>query len=750
MASQIVLMRELLVVFYGSEISMSFILASWLLWGAFGSALLGRRVAGDKPQLYLFLLSQFALGILLPISILAIRWLKELLGFGPGEMIGFLPMAVSSLIILAPSCILLGLMFFLGCRLYEPFSQDSAGRITRVYIYEAIGSLIGGLLTSFLFIRLLLPFEIIGILSLANIVNAVFLLIASRQVKAKPLPTAIFMLTLVILIVVWFSGGWRRLEQYSLKKQWRGYKLAAARNSIYGNIVISQSSGQLSFFNDGLHLYTVPDKLASEQAVHFALLEHPQPKSLLVVGGGIGGLIEEALKHPLEKVDYVELDPLIINLAKVYLDRQAYLPLEDPRVSIKNLDGRFFIKATTHRYDCIIVHLGDPFTAQLNRYYTLEFFQEARRILNEGGILSFALTGSENYLSPEQKDFLGSIYFSLRGSFSYIKLIPGDTVYFLASDKTGALTYDYKILMQRAKERNLDLKYVREYYLFTNLSQERVAYLENALGLNNKAKINYDFRPVSYYYAIVFWSTYFRDSLLTRALSFFAGRRSFRFILWTGVAIFCFWLFKRKKIEPRKVVLAALLTTGFSEMALQVTILISFQIIYGYLFYKLGMIFTCFMVGLVLGGCWIVAMMPRLKNAMRTFIGTQLALGLYALILPLVFWWLAGAREAKIIWLGANIIFVLLPISAGFIGGIQFYLANRVYLSKREDAAAVGGLIYGLDLSGSCLGALLSGIFFIPILGIPKTCLVLAVLNLSVSSWLLWQQNYQKKLTDLQ
>jgi spermidine synthase len=734
-------MREFLVVFYGSEISMGFILASWLIWGAFGSGFLGRAVARIKSKIYFFSCCQFALGVLFPLSIFAIRWLKQILGFWPGEMIGFLPMALSSLTILAPSCILLGFMFSLGCRLYEPFSSDPAARITKVYIYEAIGSLIGGLLTSFLFIRLLLPFEIIAILSSVNIFFALVLLMISRQAKDKPLPLTVLMLTLVILVFIWFSGGWLKLDRYSLKKQWKGYELVASKNSIYGNIVISRNNGQLSFFNDGLHLYSVPDRLTAEQAVHFALLEHPQPKNVLIVGGGIGGLLEEALKHPLEKVDYVELDPLIINLAELYLSKQAYKPLEDPRIWIKNLDGRFFIKTTDLRYDCIIVHLGDPFTAQLNRYYTVEFFQEAKRVLNDGGVLSFALTGSENYLSQEQKDFLGSIYFSLKSSFLDIKVIPGDTVYFLASDKKGALTYDYRILMQRAKERGLDLEYVREYYLFSNLSQERIAYLENALGLNKKARINSDFRPISYYYAIVFWSTYFPEAFLTKALSFLAQQKFLQFILALGAVIFCLWFLARgKRGEPKKAALMALLTTGFSEMVMQVIILISFQIIYGYLFYKLGIILTCFMLGLVLGSRWIIATMPRLKSAMQTFIYTQLGLGVYILILPLVFFWLAGVRQVTIIWLGANIIFVLLPIFAGFIGGIQFYLANKIYLGERKDVASVSGLIYGVDLCGSCLGALLSGIFFIPLLGIPDTCLTLAALNLLVLTCLILQR----------
>lgn len=736
MAAQIVLMRELLVVFHGNEISMGFILAGWLIWGSFGSGLLGRFATKVKSKTYAFSLCEFALAVLLPLSILAIRSLKDILNFGPGEMIGFLPMALSSLIILAPTCSLLGLMFSLACRLYERPLKSPATKIGTVYILEAIGSLIGGLLISFLFIRLFQPFEIMGILSLINIIAALVLLASSQEARNKPLSTAIFILSLIAIIFVWFLGGWLGLEQYSLKKQWRGYELLTAKNSIYGNIVVTKSSGQISFFNNGLHLYTIPDRLNAEQAVHFALLEHPYPQEVLIVGAGIGGLVEEALKHPLKSVDYVELDPLIINLAKAYLDKSAYSPTEDPRVLIKNLDGRFFIKTANRQYDCVIVHLGDPFTAQLNRFYTIEFFQEVKRVLKEGGVLSFALTSSENYLSPEQKDFLGSIYLSLKSSFGDVKVIPGDTAYFLASDKTGTLTYDYKVLMQRVQDRGLDLKYVREYYLFSNLSRERIAYLENSLGLNKRAKVNSDFRPISYYYGVVLWSTYFRNSFLTKVLVTVTGERIWKIILVLGVAVLLFYLFRRKTVQPRKVVLLAVAATGFTEIALQVTILLSFQIIYGYLFYKLGIILTCFMLGLALGGWWMITIMPGLKKDIQVFIYMQLGLGIYALTLPLVFWWLAGARQMNNIWIGANIVFILLPIIAGFIGGMQFPLANKIYLEKKENIGQAGGLVYGVDLLGSCLGALSSGIFFIPLLGIPVTCSVLAAINFMVWSCL--------------
>lgn len=435
--TQIVLMREFLIVFYGNEISIGFIFTSWFIGGMLGSWLLGRISDKIKPKVTIFTLCQFCLSILLPLSIFLVRSIKPTLNLRPGEIMPLLPMFLSNFIILVPLCMLLGFMFAQSVRIYYSESKTAATKIGRVYVLETIGSLAGGLSVSFILVRLLSSLEIMVILSLLNLVAAIILVALSRERKARPILLAVFSSTLMILVFLWLSHGLNSLQQLSLRVQWKGYELLDSRNSLYGNITVTKSQSQRSFFYDGLHLYTIPDPLTAEESTHFALLEHPKPERVLLVGGGAGGLIDEILKHPIKKVDYVELDPMIIEMAYKYLPGKESDFLRDPRVAIKNLDGRLFIKSTDNIYDCVIMHLGDPYTAQLNRYYTVEFFQEVKKVLREGGIFSFALSSSESYMSGELKDFLRSINASLKKVFLDVKIIPGDTAYFLVCDKKG-------------------------------------------------------------------------------------------------------------------------------------------------------------------------------------------------------------------------------------------------------------------------------------------------------------------------
>ena len=212
---------------------------------------------------------------------------------------------------------------------------------------------------------------------------------------------------------------------------------------------------------------TVPDPAAAEEAVHFALLEHPDPRRLLLIGGGVNGSVAEALKHPsLERIDYVELDPMIFDIAARYLPRSGTRCAEMTRVCTSTLsDGRRFLKSTSDTFDVIIVNLPDPHTAQLNRFYTEEFYREAAARLRPGGIVSFQVTSSEDYINPELADFLRCLQRTLRQVFPEVAAIPGETVHFFAAARPGTLTTDPQELLRRLRARRLHTQYVREYFL---------------------------------------------------------------------------------------------------------------------------------------------------------------------------------------------------------------------------------------------------------------------------------------------
>ncbi|MEA3488988.1 MAG: methyltransferase domain-containing protein [Candidatus Omnitrophota bacterium] len=736
MVSQIVLMREFLVIFYGNEISIGIILASWLIWGAFGSAVLGRFSDLISARIRVFSSCQFWLSFVIPLSLLSLRLSKGFMGIATGEILGYSPMIVCTFVILCLPCAIMGFMFSLACRVYRDLADDPAESVARIYVMEAVGALSGGLLVSYFLIRYMPALNILLILFFLNMLASAAMRRHSEHFRAKSFFFRVTVALMVLAMTGVLLGGAGRLRRFSLERMWEGFDVLESKDSVYGNITVTKRGKQRSFYENGLHLYTVPDRLSAEESVHFALLQGQDPGDVLLIGGGVGGLLEEILKYPVKKVDYVELDPTIIGMAKKYLSGADASVLESPRVNIINEDGRFFVKRTHNSYDCVIISLGDPYTAQLNRFYTVDFFRELSRILKPGGVVSFGLTSSENYIGEELRDYLRSIYLSLKTVFPDVLVIPGETAYFLSCKTKGVLTHDSSVLMERMKEKGVNTVYVREYYLFNKLSNERCAYTENTIEENVDVGKNRDFKPISYYYATVFWGTHFNTPFFRRIL-----RAVTRENIWLAAAVFCFLIlvfgFFSAKRRGKRTALLAVMTTGFAEINFQIAVILSFQVIYGYVFYKLGVIITSFMVGLALGG-WIIARyMSRIKDSMAVFSWTQLSICIYPLILPVVFLWLSQTHSDTVSWLGSNLIFPFLPVISGIIGGIQFPLANKIYLEDKDKLGHVAGLSYGLDLLGACVGSFLAAAFLVPVLGIFQTCLLAALINVTVLAILL-------------
>lgn len=739
MASQIVCMRELLVVFGGSELSLGFIMAGWLLGGAGASALAGPVADRAGHKITLFALLQLSLALVLPFEIVLIRHIKNILNINAGQIIPIFPMAVSSFVVLIPVCAILGFLFTLACRIYGSRPGSGPSAIAGVYVVEGLGAIIGGSAAGLFLIKVISPVSIMALLAVLNIAASLAVSFYCEDKRYRYYSIAISAILLIIALSSSSFNIWNRLDDWALKREWRGHDLVSSKNSVYGNVALTKREGQFSFFDNGLHLYTVPQRQLAEESVHFALLEHPDPGDILLIGGGAGGLLGEIVKHPVRSIDYVELDPLIVETAKAHFPDQYIKPLYDPRVSIKNTDGRFFVKAVPKMYDCAIIDLGDPYTAQLNRYYTSEFFQEIKRKLKTGGIISFGLSSSENYINNELAEFLRSIYMTLKTSFAQVIVIPGERAYFLATDEPGRLTYDYGLLEDRAKYRKLDLRYVREYYLASRLSKEKIDYIERILKKDTGSRINRDFRPVAYLYEMIFWTTQFRDSFVTKLL-----KSSRPACAWKAVGLLCVMIALfgviviRRKRAIGKMALLALAVSGFTTMALQLIILLAFQIIYGYLFYKLSIILTMFMVGMAAGGWLALKFMSKFKTGRLPFIAAQCAFFVYPLALPGLFASLAGSGSGAVSWAGSNVVFAVLPAIGGLIGGFQFPLAARILLKEKDHTGRIAGSTYGIDLAGSCLGAVITGAILIPVIGIAGSCAAIACVNFVITATLIF------------
>ena len=728
-SAQIILMREFLTVFYGNELSVGFLLFVWLLGGALGSKLAAKlrdtefeHLAGSMMNL------QIAAAVLVPFSIILMRLPRLFFKISFGEIIDIPHMLVWALITLLPICLIMGYMFVLGCGLYR--HRDSNKKIISTYVLEAMGAAIGGFVTSLILIKFLNNLYIAFIISCLNIAVVYFL---SRGVVRHRILYRFFSLSMLLIILLTaLTGGLRLLDKYFLRLKWSGISLLDSRDSIYGNVAIAQLSGQYTFFMNGLHMLSAPDQLTAEEVVHFPMLMHPRPQEVLLLGGGVGDVIDELLKYKDIQVTYVELDPLVIKLADEYLKNEPWYKLGDSRINTVHTDARYFVKNTDKRFDVVIINLPNPYTAQLNRFYTKEFYSELWNITDENSIISFGVGSSENYISSELGQFLRSIYLTVRTVFPEVKVIPGDTAYFLAAKKAGMLTLDHKKIEQMRVVKNIDTSFVREYYLFSKLSGERLSYVDEILTsetADSALAVNKDFCPVSYYFDMVLWSTYF-SSALSRFFDDLHKVRVWHLFAIAAMLFLAVSYIKRKSQKYKDfATLFALGTTGFSEIVFQILIILTFQVLYGYLYLKLGLIIASFMVGLALGALYVLRRIDSINDPYRYFVGVQFLVLLCPFLLMMIFYAVSRIPNFAQLPFVPNYIFSMLPFFAGFVGGIQFPLANAIYLRQGYDVAASAGTTYSSDLLGSCIGALLVSAFVIPLVGIYGTCIVVTMLN---------------------
>jgi spermidine synthase len=718
--SQTIFIRELMIVFGGNELSIGITFFSWLFGTALGSFIFSKTFNFKNIKLTsstLFILLSF----ILPLSLIFIRSIRILLNVQTTELIGIFSTAGLSFLILFPFCFFSGSLFPALSKLYHQFiGLDVKRSVGRVYIFEGIGALTGGLLLNFFFIKYLLNFQICSIICFLCLLAVILILLIEKRIFTVLLNIGIFSLIYFSFI----NNHFNKIEKTSLNLLWKGYQVLSSKNTVYGNIVVLEESLQRSFYENGVIIFSSSDIMNAEESVHFALLEHPDPKNILLLGGGINGGINQALKHKsIKEIDYVELDPAIIEIGRKYLSKEDLPPFNNKNINIYNVDARFFIKRCPKKYDVIIANFPDPSNAQINRFFTLEFFQEISNVLNEGGVFSFRLSSSENYINNTLAQFFKSIETTLKNVFNDIIIIPGNTLTFVASNQKGTITNNPDILIKRIKERSLNLLYVSEIFLPFRMSKERIDYTNSVISNAPSSEINKDFKPIGYYYNIVLWSSYFSEKV--RDLFTFIYNlkyRNFFIFLFLMILLIPFMFLKKKRN-----IVSVVYIMGFSMICFEVMIILGFQILYGYIYSKISIIIAGFMGGLALGG-W--APLKIIHNKEKTFSllkKIQLSISIMSIIIAISFFALSNIESILIFGVTEIYLFLLIFIS-GFLGGCHFQLSNALYIE--ENSEKDWGVIYSADLFGSCIGALLLSTFIIPISGIFVSCIYLTVLNL--------------------
>lgn len=737
---QIVLLRELLVVFHGNEVSTAVVLTAWLVWTSAGSFVSGRTADTLVRKRAVFAMVQAAVALLLPLSILAARLSRVFWAIPVGETIGFHGMMVVSFTVSAPFCFLSGFLFALGCSLHAEGSPVRERSTAQVYLLEVVGSGLGGLLFALLFMHLFNHPQtaFFGSLVLAHSAARLFLEEAhGRKARVGGLVAGLALVALCLPLLL--QGD--RWEQVSRQWTWLGHDLVGTVDTPYGNLSAATTRKEISFFENGLWMFTYPDAQSAEEAVHYALLAHPEPKEILLVGGGLSGTLIQVLKHPsVAGIDYVELDPGLVSFAREHLPDSAVGVLKNPRVRLIHADGRRYVQTAAALYDVVIIDLPDPTTIQLNRFYTREFFAETRRILRHDGLLAVGLSSSADIVGPTLAQTLASLYRTLEAVYPHVNVVPGSTARFFASADPGVPAPDPVRLSGRIAQRGLQTTYVREHTLFSHLSPGRVAYLGAVLDAVQDPRVNTDLHPSSYYYDLIHWSaTYARGF---HQVFLFLDRLTAPQAAWALVGLSAlFWAAGMRRLEHsrrKSALIYGCLVMGFSELALTFLLILVFQVFCGSLYHQLALLITLFMAGLAAGTAWILRGFDGIRRPWILLGTIQAAMALCSLGLLGTTYFLQGL-DLHVPYLLETVVFAEAFV-CGFVGGMHFSLSGKLYTLHVREAGKAGSMIYGVDLAGSAAGSLTVALVLFPLFGISGTLVLLCVWNACAAAVLLGRQ----------
>lgn len=173
----------------------------------------------------------------------------------------------------------------------------------------------------------------------------------------------------------------------------------------YGKLLVIDGTVQLTERDEFVY---------HEMIVHPPMLTHPNPKKVLVIGGGDGGAAREVLKHTPEEVHVVEIDREVVELSRKHLPFVAR-SYEDPRVHIHIEDGIEFVKREKN-FDVIIIDSTDP-VGPAEKLFSGEFYTYLRNALAPGGVIS-QQCGTPIYY-PEE---VCNVYNLLSEKFRYVRL----------------------------------------------------------------------------------------------------------------------------------------------------------------------------------------------------------------------------------------------------------------------------------------------------------------------------------------
>jgi len=664
--TQLYTIREFLTLFEGNEFIIALIIFNWLVSGGIGT-MFARRYSFRSPDISQLGKITFVLAGLSPLQIVLVRYLRDTV-FVHGSSVGFYPTFFFTFFTILPYAFLIG--FVLPFSLFVLRRENLLYSGATIYIVDNIGDVTGGVVFSFALVYLLSPLKALLVTNMVLVAAACLMI---RRTGGK-----IPVMALFAAIAITANVFGVLMERTSVRTG-EG-ELVHYEETRFGRLVVKESNGEITLFEDGMPVSSSRNLMMAEEAVHYVLTQTETPRKILVIAS-VAGMMEEIAKYRPDRIDYVQLDPALSDV-----EFSFGLLKKIPGLRVVNQDARTYLMQTDASYDAVIVNLPEPETFQLNRFFTEEFFAVAKARLRKGGILGFSVQGYDNYLGEPQRQKVSSLYNTVKRQFPYTVMLPGSKIFFVCSD--GFIDTDIPGILE---EREIRTEYISGYFS-GNITKDRIDYLAGSVDMTTP--LNTDTAP---YMMRIMFAQWFAQYQTSPAW----------FLVCAGT-VFLGYILVITKEE------FVLFSTGATVMGSEVLVIFIFQILFGYIYLKIGMIVTVFLAGLLPG-----ALFGKSLHGKNPLVLILTDMGLILLMVLIVILLKLGAQGFP------EVVFYCLAFGISLLCGVQFPVA--LFLAGGDNPAATR--TFSADLVGAAFGAIIISCVLIPYSGVWWATIGLIVLK---------------------
>ncbi len=718
-ASQALIFREFLCSFESNDIAVGVFFSSWFFWIAIasGSVLavrkLSEKISAKTHMVILLYVPAFIFQYVVMLNIRGIAGVEAYEIFPIWKLISWAVIAG------APVSFITGAVFPLACRWTAGTSKLP---VAGTFIYESIGSFVGGAgVTLLLYAGM--PVEYIAMLICLIVIVACGMFLR-RTVAVLMLLSA----SGLVAVAVWWNVGTHiRIHKWSRllpAESYRGAFATPQAEYLYGVY-----KGQWSILREGGAAESVPDSESALKIISIHLAQKPDSRKILVIGSGLN-ICREFLKFPqVSEVAWIHYDPDYILKANSSLPHG--LRISDIRYRPISGDARKFLKENVKSYDIVIVNMPDATSSVVNRYFTIEFYDDVAGALVEKGILGTRVTAGENVIGPELALAGASVKNSLGYVFKYLVIVPGDSSWFIVSESPN-VTGDPQILEKRlAGVKGIAKIFPPESLRSLYLPDRAQFALDRYASASDGAAgmINTDSMPLGFLYALLLSSrqsgmeiTWICMKIISKGLAM---------LLVPLLVFICLSLLSAISESSRRAGDAGagriVFCAGFVSIGTVIVLMYLFQTLLGSLYVNAGLLSALFMLGLAAGGI----LMVQSSVQKRIPAGASLLMALTAHVLLLFAISCQEPEFWNFPW------FVAAFLVTGICCGTYFPIAARILRESGKGEIESGGSVEMADHVGACVGAISCGVIIVPFYGTGGALIffmMLLALNIPLSS----------------